>query len=151
MVKAQQPDQYLALIFCTDKSDWVSTAIRWLTWWKHSHVGMVSPYAPLVIESTHGVGVREVSMASFLNRDGAEVRYLPCADPARAWDRALSQVGKPYDWRFAWGWLFRRNWQDNRAWACSELIAWAAECVPDEMTLDTISPRDLFLLTEDDA
>ena len=52
---------------------------------------------------------------------------IPVADEALAIAAARSQVGKPYD---LWGVLglgIKRNWQDDEAWWCSELIPWAAK------------------------
>lgn len=62
---------------------------------------------------------------------------------------AKMQVGTPYDWAGVLGWGLHRNWQDGRAWFCSELVAWAfAQAgVPLLRAADAsrISPRDLLL------
>lgn len=136
----------IRLVFCTDKQDWISTVIRWITWSRFSHVALLSPDGRQAIEATHGVGVRLVPADDILRRDQVEVRSL-AGDPWLAWQKATAQLGKPYDWRFIYGWLVRRDWQDDSAWACAELIAWATRCFPDDAALASISPRDLYLLT----
>lgn len=133
--------------FCTDRRDWISAVIRWLTWWRHSHVVLISPSADYFIESTHGKGVVGGEFAAFLCRDGCELRGIPHPDPQAVWDKAASQIGKPYDWRYVYGWLFHRRWQDPAAWSCSELIAWAAELFPADFR-GRVSPRDVYLLSK---
>lgn len=139
-------DDHILVGFCTDKSDWISTVIRWLTWWKHSHVVLVSPDARQFIEATHGKGVVLGNLCEFLDRDGAELRIIRDHDPDEVWSLALSQVGKPYDWRYTFGWLFHRDWQDPKSWSCSELISWATELFPAEFN-GRISPRDIYLMS----
>lgn len=133
--------------FCTDKRDWISAAIRWFTWWKHSHVVLISPDVLHFIESTHGKGVVLGSLTEFICRDGCELRMIPHPDPDAVWARAAGEIGKPYDWRYVYGWLVHRAWQDPAAWSCSELIAWAADLFPDEFS-GRVSPRDVYLLTK---
>jgi uncharacterized protein YycO len=134
--------------FCTDKSDWISTLIRWATWDRFSHVGLVSPDRSAVIEATHGVGVREVPFDEFMLRDGVELRMIPHSDPDDVWARARSQIGKPYDWADVYGILFRqKNWQDTDAWSCAELIAWSGDWFSRDMNA-SISPRDLHLISQ---
>lgn len=133
--------------FCTDKSDWISTLIRWATWDKFSHCALVSPDKSAVIEATHGQPVREVAFDEFMERDGVELRLIPHHDPDDVWARAKSQVGKPYDWAYIYGWLFRqKSWQDLDAWACAELIAWAGEWFSPDLNA-SISPRDLHMIS----
>ena len=137
---------HLLLGFCTDKTDRISTLIRWATWSPVSHVVLISPCRDQIIEATHGKGVVLGTLTEFLARDGAELRRIPHHDPYGVWARALSQVGKPYDWRYSLSWLLRRDWQDPAAWACAELIAWAAELFADGYA-NSISPRDLHLIS----
>lgn len=53
-------------------------------------------------------------------------RYVADA-PFEVIDVALSQVGKPYDWRGILGFALRRDWQETDAWFCSEFVAWCFE------------------------
>ncbi len=137
---------HIVLGFCTDKKDWISRVICWFTWSQFAHVVLVSPCSTEIIESTHGKGVVIGSLAEFLARDGAELRRIPHHDPSAAWARALSQVGKPYDWRFPYAWLLRRDWQDPAAWACSELVAWAAEIFEPGFA-NSVTARDLHMVS----
>lgn len=51
---------------------------------------------------------------------------LPRDAEARAW--LYDQVGKAYDWRAIYGWAGAgRDWHDEHAWFCFELIAAAIE------------------------
>lgn len=134
--------------FCTDKRDRISTLIRWATWWRHSHVVLVSTDSRYIIEATHGKGVVLSTLKEFLTRDSAEIRGIPHHNPEECWRRALMQVGKPYDWKYTWSWVFRRrDWQDDNAWACSELVAWAGEWFADQAA-GSITARELWLISE---
>lgn len=90
---------------------------------------------------------------------GAKVRWLrvPATESqVQATIKALeSQIGKPYDWRdivgFAIPQAFTRDWNDERAWICSELQAWAEEkggIVKTSMSASRIAPNDVMLLNE---
>lgn len=139
---------YVLVGFSTEKTDWFSRAIRFFTRCKYSHVVMVSPSQEDVIESTTTFGVRDVPFIIWAGGESVtEVRKIPHPCPEKAWLRAWAERGKPYDMKFSYGWFFRRNWQDPSAWACSELIAWAGEFFPAD-ALDTITPRDLYLISE---
>jgi len=65
-------------------------------------------------------------------------------------DYALSQIGKPYDWRAIVNFGFHRDWRSPDSWFCSELVAWACEAAgypllnPAEPH-DRVTPRDLML------
>ncbi|MEW6647176.1 MAG: hypothetical protein AB1450_08265 [Pseudomonadota bacterium] len=69
--------------------------------------------------------------------------------PDSVLQRALSQLGKPYDWPGVLGYAARRDWQEDDSWFCSELVAWAfqAEGFPLLRAADAwrINPRDLLL------
>ena len=122
--------------------------IRWFTWSPHSHVVLISPCMQFFIESTHRKGVVRGSIRDFMWRDGVEVRVIPHPDPQGVWAVAWSQLGKAYDWKYIYGWLLRRNWQDPTKWSCSELIAWAAKLFDDEFT-SRVSPRDIYLISKE--
>ena len=62
----------------------------------------------------------------------------------------MTQRGKPYDMRFSYGWFFRRDWQDPNAWACSELVAWAADLFDADIRR-SVTPRDLYLISYPDT
>ena len=143
---------YITIGLCTDHTDWISTVIRWLTWSDYSHVVLISEDGQCAIEATHGKPVRPITIYEFLARDRATIRRIPHPNPTAVWDEAWSQLGKPYDWKFSWGWFFRRHWQDKDAWACSELIAWAAERGGKRLFpsfFDKITADHFFMLSEE--
>lgn len=114
--------KYLLVGFSTDKQDWISAIIRKFTWSKFSHVVLINPDCSSFIESTHGVGVRELPIQEFLDRDSVEIGKINHPYPDRVWELARKEIGKPYDSKYVYGWLCRRNWQDDKEWACCELI-----------------------------
>ena len=102
-----------------------SAAIRLATWGEFSHVAQLD--GPKVIESVFRDGVREDSLANATARASrwAIVEY-PHRNPAAMIAAARSQIGKPYDKTGALGLGLHRDWQQDDAWWCSELVPWAA-------------------------
>ena len=113
---------YLLLGFSTDKKDCISKIIRKITWSKFSHVVLVSPDQTSYIESIHGVGVRELPIGEFFKKGSVEIGKISHPHPEEVWRLAKKEIGKPYDSMYIYGWLFRRNWQDDEKWACCELV-----------------------------
>lgn len=91
--------------------------------WSHALVVMGDGS---VIDSTFQKGgVRRRSAEEAL-RHASEMLVLDIKLPdeaaAEAW--LVSQLGKPYDWRACWGFLVgSRDWTDDYAWFCFELVA----------------------------
>ena len=102
-----------------------SAAIRLATWGDFSHVAQID--GPKVIESVFRDGVREDSLDNAIARASrwAIVEYRH-RNPAAMIAAARSQIGKPYDLTGALGLGVHRDWQQDDAWWCSELIPWAA-------------------------
>ncbi|PKN71197.1 MAG: hypothetical protein CVU54_01890 [Deltaproteobacteria bacterium HGW-Deltaproteobacteria-12] len=115
-------DKHIIVGFSTDKQDFISKVIRLLTWSRFSHVVLISPDKKSYIESTHGAGVRELPIEAFLKKDGVEFGTIYHPDPDKVWQLAKQEIGKPYDSLYIYGWLCRRNWQDDASWACCELV-----------------------------
>ncbi len=71
--------------------------------------------------------------------------------PSSVLDYALSQVGKPYDWKGIFAFVsHNRDWQEDDAWFCSELVAFSFEQAGFPLVRDVayrITPRDLLLST----
>ncbi len=70
----------------------------------------------------------------------------------QAYNWALTQLGKPYDFTAIAGIALNRNWREDDSWFCSELVAAAFEQTPgpllnddDGIEINWISPRDLLL------
>lgn len=113
---------YLLIGFSTDKQDWISGAIRKLTWSRFSHVVLINPDRSSYIESTHGVGVRELPIGELWEKGDVEIGKINHPNPKKVWELAKREIGKPYDSKYVWGWLCHRNWQEDKEWACCELI-----------------------------
>jgi uncharacterized protein YycO len=123
----------------------------WLTRWKHSHVVLIHEDGKTLIEATDEGGVRIMPISYLLARENVELRLISHPDPQGVWEECETQLGKPYDELYSFGWLFRRDWQDDNAWACHELIEWACRqsgcgLFPEGATY--LTPRDLYLISE---
>lgn len=113
------------LLFSTSRHP-LSAVIRAATWSRWSHVSIIS--GDTVIEAAAVVGVRVISLAAAIQHAKAcEIVEVDCPDPLAVISLALGQVGKPYDYAAIFGIGVHRNWQDDDAWFCSELVAWAFE------------------------
>lgn len=135
--------------------EWSSRLIEWRSAGGPSHATtLVAPGSVIDARLQGGVQRRPVSYLA-----AARVRWLrvPATDAqVQATIKALaSQIGKPYDWRdivgFAIPGAFTRSWDDQRAWICSELQAWAEEeagIITTSMSADRIAPNDAMLLNE---
>lgn len=145
----------LILGFSHDNSDWISRVMSWSMCGKPSHVVLVSPDGRQFIEATgtktpNGVQ-HPAPIADFLATPGAELRWIDHPNPQGAWDAALTQVGKPYDWVWIIGCVIRsRRWDDQKRWACAELITWSM-CEAGDHQLDGdswhIHPGDLYTMS----
>ena len=75
---------------------------------------------------------------------------LPCRDPQAVIAAAASQIGKPYDYTAILGLGLRRDWQEEDAWFCSELVAWAFQHAGDPLfradCLRRVTPQHLWML-----
>lgn len=119
----------ITLLFAHDKADWISRVMAWFSHADWTHVALLN--GDMVIEAT-GIGLPGVRLTPFGQWVERHITYsirsLPHPDPEAVWRNSLSQLGADYDWRWIFGWVFRlRDWQDDEAWVCSELIAWACE------------------------
>jgi hypothetical protein len=99
----------------------IDALIRWQTDGRVAHAALRN--GGEVIESTprHGVRIRP-----YTPEDALAETYSPDVTPDewhRAWNFALSQVGKKYDWLGIFRFLVRNKDQNPNRWFCSELIA----------------------------
>lgn len=147
---------YFTVILSHDPADWISRVLSWVTFGNVTHVALLSPGGDEVIEaSSYGEprGVRVMALEVWREHHPAHRSLrIPHPAPKQVWGLAKSQVGKPYDYRYYLGWLFRRNWQAEDAWVCHELICWAAlhaGCGVFAVDAWRISPRDFELLYEE--
>ena len=95
--------------------------------WSHALV----PASPVrCIDATFKAGgVRSRPMVDAMAHASARMYlHLPLDREREAQDWLESQVGKGYDWRAIWGFAGgSREWNDDFAWFCFELVAGAVE------------------------
>ncbi len=124
--------------------------VRWATWGSAGHVGFRLDDGK-VLDACPGMGV---SIRDAEDDDSTE--YWSIAAPKQtiqdAVDWAKQQVGKPYDWTAIYGMAFRRDWHQDTAWFCSELVTAAFDTVHwpivrDSGRFDRVTPRDLMMAT----
>jgi hypothetical protein len=131
------------------EGDLVSGVIRWFSHAAVSHVDLVLPDGRLF--GAHlwgGVKARPPDYARW-----STVRRIAIRTPAApaVYAAALSQDGKPYDWRAIAGFALDRDWRARDSWICSELHAWALEqgrffAHPLVLNAAKLTPGDLLLV-----
>ena len=136
----------ISLLFSTSGHP-MSAAIRLGTWSDWSHVAIID--GDEVIEATAPAGVRRFPVVQAINhaKRGAIVE-LPCRDPQAVIAAAASQLGKPYDYTAIAGLWLHRDWQEDDAWFCSELVAWAFAEAGTPLFREhawRITPRDIYI------
>ena len=125
--------------------------IRFMTKSPFSHVDIVLDNGLLGARLNGGVKIRNFDYMKF----SKVVKYkvdIPDDASKVAIQAAISQIGKPYDWRAVFSWLFfMREWDDPNKWFCSELIAWAIHQAHYSITnwshSKMVSPQDLLYST----
>ena len=124
-----------------------SLLLRTFLWSGWSHCAIVD--GDEVIEAVAPDGVRTRPLAELLAESSrVEVLDFPARDPRAVIAAARAQIGAPYDWGGVFGIGFRRRWQDNDSWFCSELIAAAFHQAGEPLVrveAFRITPRDLYL------
>lgn len=121
--------------------------LRGFLWSKWSHCAIID--GDRVIEAAAPDGVRTRPLADLINESSKfEIVDFPSRNPQEVINAARGQIGAPYDWGGVVGIGFRRRWQDDDAWFCSELIAYAfAQAGEPIVRVDNyrVTPRDLYL------
>lgn len=114
-------------LFFSDNHLPVSYAIKLLTWSEYSHVGFILN-DNVVLDSTFTAGGVKIRSFDEIKKHSSRIlirEYPRISSDSINW--AKSQIGKPYDFTAIIGIPFRRNWQEEDRWFCSELVAWACE------------------------
>ncbi|HXN99568.1 MAG TPA: hypothetical protein VN881_10875 [Candidatus Acidoferrales bacterium] len=139
----------IRLQLVTQPWDPVSAAIRFTTrsWSSHAEFVDVAAGTTLGSRSFGGVKVRPCA-----NDHYSKVEQFTAAYIEQAYEWALTQVGKAYDYSAIAGIALDRNWRDGSRWFCSELVAMAFEQVGSpilstrpSVSVWRITPRDLLL------
>lgn len=134
------------LIFSADTS-MASRVVRIATFSWCSHVSIICP-DNTVIESIPSAGVVKTPYKTRINQSSRFEIYQVDADEQKTIAYAESQLGKPYDWAGILGWGLRRDWQEDDAWFCNELVAKSlleAGTPVVNSELYRITPRDLLI------
>jgi len=131
----------------------LSWFIRAFTFSKWSHCAVVD--GTKVVESTGAKGVNEGSLFSFIDRNYtyATRKFTVTKEQKQIiLDTMRSQIGKKYDFRAIFGMPFKRDWQEDDCWFCSELIAYAFDKagVPlvSKNAVHRVTPEDIWKLVE---
>ncbi|CUA82081.1 MULTISPECIES: YiiX/YebB-like N1pC/P60 family cysteine hydrolase [Gulbenkiania] len=138
----------IQLLFTTTRLP-ASWLIRLGTWSAWSHVALVD--GDRVIESVMGHGVRSVPLSSAIARASDHVMVsLPAHNAAAIIAAARTQLGKPYDYTAILGLGLHRDWQEDDAWFCSELVAWAFQQAGEPLfrpdCMRRVTPQHLYML-----
>jgi uncharacterized protein YycO len=119
-----------------------SRLIDWFTWGNYSHVDIVLADGSWFGARSDGVKARAPYPVSKFMRMEVEA-------PDAVLAIALLQEGKPYDFMAILGFIFKRDWQNDSKWFCSELVAWAFQeggmHLINAEHLNRVSPRDLMM------
>lgn len=115
------------------QADPVSSLIAWMGSAPFSHTDIILPDGNLlgarsdrVVGKPPGVQIRPPGYAKFAAR---VIFTLQCTDAQAGafYDFLHKQIGKPYDKWTILGFVTGRNWRQDNAWICSELVVRAAE------------------------
>ena len=115
------------------QADVLSSMIAWYGGAPFSHVDAVLPDGRLLGARSDkqggmpkGVQIRPPDYARFAVK---VVFTLGCTDAQEGafYDFLHKQIGKPYDHSAIMGFVTGRNWRQDGAWICSELVSRAAE------------------------
>lgn len=114
-------------IMFSTQTDWVSRLIRFFTWSMFSHVDVILPPGQMLIGATASSGVRVIDIKKQKRKASKWSIYeFECIDEKMFYHLVSSEGAKPYDFNGIIGMLFRKNWQRDDRWFCSELVAWAS-------------------------
>lgn len=135
----------MMIFFCRGEGA-VSEIIKFATLSQFSHVAIM--INNVVYEATFKRGVIKSSFKDFCDRypdrECVSIRNVN-EDAAETW---LSlQLGKEYDYGALYSFYMRPDWEDDKKWFCSELVAAAlvkAGALKLKMKASRITPRDLW-------
>lgn len=114
----------MKILFCRSHG-FVSWAIRIFTWSRWGHVAVLAPDNMTVYEAVWP-RVHKTTLAT-LHKEEAVIQAVEMhlLRPEAAIQWLEQQVGKPYDWKALFGFVFHRDWASPKKWFCSELAAMA--------------------------
>lgn len=139
--------QYVKLIY--GRSNAIgSLAIRLFTFSRWSHVGIITADGNNVIEAVGFKGVVSTPLDEFKSRYTQwEVAEAPVIDLNECHIKARQQLGKGYDWSAFFGFVFRKRWNDQDKWICSELYAYCSGIVRKDR-ISGFKPEDCWKISK---
>lgn len=112
----------LRLIFSSSKMP-LSPLIRFVTWSQWSHVALIINDSQVIESTLSRGGVKIDTLENFKARaKNWAVKEYPCVNPEGIIRYCITQLNKPYDKTALVGISLHRNWQEDDAFVCSELI-----------------------------
>ena len=130
----------------------LSRLIRWRTWSEYSHAAWVFPDGSVIEAWKGGVTHAPSILAGHVPDTEVHLFTLDLTADQR-WaiqDFLIAQIGKPYDYTAILGLGLRRDWQEEDAWFCSELVAWAFQHAGEPLfraeCLRRVTPQHLWML-----
>ena len=136
-------------IFFANSNTLTSWLIRLFTFSKYSHVGFINKLTNTVLDSDSSNNVVTEYPLNKLYKNCSKVYILPLDIPNVSYYKALLELGKEYDYHGVIDLPFKRNWQEDDKWFCSELVAYT---LLDFITIKNqhrITPNDLLKLLEE--
>jgi uncharacterized protein YycO len=133
-----------------------SRLIEWYDHGQYSHVDTVLPDGSLLgarddVIGSIPAGV-QIRPAGYVIGDRMKRVTVPCSDAREQnyYDFVEAQIGKPYDEKAIAAFFTGRDWRDESAWFCSELVAAGLEAAavffPLSAPCNKIAPDDLLLI-----
>lgn len=126
----------------------VSRLIQYANSCKWQHVAAV--FGDTVIEARFA-GVSVTTIDEIKSRGEYHIIDVRLPDEPTAYNFALKQVGKKYDFSALLGFKAMLNLENPNAWYCSELVAAIAKAGGTSLVrenLISVTPRDLWVLPE---
>lgn len=137
-------------LYFSTQTDPLSALIRACTWSQWSHVSLMD-HDGYLISAEFPLGVYSESVSNLMQKS-KRVHAVTFETPQAGLvvDKALSQMGKPYDLSAVIGIGLHRDWQEDDSWFCSELIAWAFDQAGTPLfrreAMHRVTPEHLWML-----
>lgn len=119
-----------------------SLLIRLFTRSRYSHVAIVIDKG-MVLEATAKDGVTLCLLSDFKRR----YSQIEFATIDGDFEVGMKQLGKKYDWLSVVGIFFRKNWNNNNRWFCSELIAECSD-VFRRNRISRVTPEHIYMVSK---
>ena len=133
-------------IVFTRSSGIIAGLIRWFTWSEYNHVAIGRADGTLLIEAVGWRGVVFTTLEHHRSR-ATEIKVMEVEVQGDPTVHLREQLGKKYDYSGILGIWFRRNWQGENRWFCSELVAWSCAKAGTPLVVEEkhrVTPHDIL-------